>query len=122
MIAVEAAALRYIADLDAERSLRKARGACECEHVQQDSYMTEPQPGDLHPDGQPWAPKACWRFEIVQTGIEQIDAERYGDGSDRGWCPSCERRQRLHAELRAATKARVASLAKLRAAVRRGGA
>jgi hypothetical protein len=114
---VSAAATRYVRLVDEARRLRRERNALLCAHMPP-RIDEEGMPPALHPDGEQWQEVACWTTyrERVDMGVEEYP---FGDGSARGWCESCERRQRLHAELLAATRARSGALLTLRAAVRR---
>ena len=115
---VTQAAVRYVAAMEAERETRRARGASVCEHVAPDEDWGFPRP-PRHPDGGPWQELPCWRFIFDAPDEDGAqEGNRYGEGSARGWCASCEARQKLHDDLHALTRARVGALASLRAAVR----
>ena len=115
---VTLAAVRYVAAMEAERGLRRARGASVCEHVAPNEVLGSPPVPAAHPDGGEWEQIQCWQMVDGEALSGLPTRERYGEGSPRGWCDSCTERQRLHVRLAAATKTRVGALASLRAAVR----
>jgi len=114
---ITTAATRYVKAVDAARTLRKARNACHCAHMPP-MRDEEGAGGALHPDGQPWQDHPCWM--LVPDEWDPPGLEPYGEGSPRGWCEPCEKRQKLHGELLTAVRARTGAMASLRAAVRRG--
>lgn len=122
---ITTAATRYVNAVDAARTLRKARNACDCAHMPP-MRDEEGAGGALHPDGQPWQNVPCWRpvhrpqSSLTQEEYYTVHPAPFGDGSARGWCSACEKRQKLHGELLAAVRARTGAMASLRAAVRRG--
>jgi len=116
---VTLAAVRYVAAMEAERELRRARGSLRCHHQPPDPDFDGMAPA-LHPDGESWQVSPCWKMTTVEPRNQYDDGgmEGFGEGSARGWCASCEARQKLQEELRTLTRARVGALASLRAAVR----
>ena len=110
------AATRYVNLCAVERDIRKRRGKCECEH----QCPPDNDAPKRHPDGGAWADQACWK-KVDVGDHEHPHREPYGEGSNRGWCDTCTKRQRLHDELAVVVRQRVGAWATLRAAVRAEG-
>lgn len=114
-------AKEYIRTRDQERGFRAHRNRLTCHHMapMQDEEGMAPA---THPDGGAWQRHACWTIYHERTADGYgATSGPFGDGSDRGWCEGCRQRQTAHAALLRAVRARVAALARLRAAVARAG-
>lgn len=113
---------RYVEAFDEVKRLRAARRRCVCDF----EFYLDPEEGPrnplrvrapfshqddkVHPRGAERAFDApCWRTFSGEDG----EIEYVGEHTEEGWCESCRERERLHSELRAATRRRTARLAAL---------
>jgi len=87
----------YVHAIEDRRRLAKERAAIECEHVMPSPDESLDADGRLIVADGRYAEHPCWKW------VSDFDPEhardnggRYGEGSDFGWCPSCERRQRIN--------------------------
>lgn len=126
-ITMDALVARYVEAYDEVKRLRAARRDCVCDF----EHYTDPCEGPRDPlrvrapfpsedemvysrSGQRAIDAPCWQRFSGEDG----ELEYVGEHTEEGWCEPCLRREKLHSDLRAATRRKTSRLAALMSSAR----